>query len=181
MTQHRKRFTEGMLDTDIILTELDVRSGQTVVDAGCGTGYMSILFAKETGPTGQVYALDINQAYITELRAQYREPNFRAQVCDMSDALPLDAASVDTIYVSTVIHSRTREQLQAFVAEAQRTLKPGGTLAVVELAKHDTPFGPPLKQRYSPEELQAAIGFSPVKTVPVAEHFYMQLFRNQPM
>lgn len=178
MNRHKRRFTEGLVDTDIILQELAVTSGQTIVDVGCGTGYMALLFAKEVGPAGQVFALDINDIYVRELEERCKGLNVRAQTCDMSGALPLDAASVDTMYISTVIHSRTSGQVQAFVAEAQRVLKPNGILAVVELAKHDTPFGPPLQQRYSPEELRAAIGLTPVTVIPVAEHFYMQLFRN---
>ena len=36
-----KKFTEGLLFEKRILTALDIRHGQTVIDAGCGTGYMA--------------------------------------------------------------------------------------------------------------------------------------------
>jgi hypothetical protein len=52
-------------------------------------------------------------------------------------------------------------------------------LAIVEIDKKETPFGPPLKIRFSPEELKEMVPLTPLKTIQVGEHFYMQLFQNQ--
>ncbi|BCS89515.1 class I SAM-dependent methyltransferase [Pseudodesulfovibrio sediminis] len=173
----RKRFTEGMLDTDRILLELNILPGQTLVDAGCGNGYMTRLFSERIGPSGTVHAFDLNEHFINTLCEETTDTNIRAQTCDVTRSTPLRSASVDLLYVSTVIHSLSKEELQGLVREVQRLLYPGGLLAVVEIAKHHTAFGPPLKQRYSPEELQEAIPLDPLDTVPVADHFYLQIFQ----
>lgn len=178
MTTKKRRFTEGLLNTERIVKELNLSPGQTAIDAGCGTGYMARRFVQEVGESGYVYAFDINETYITELNELYSEKNFQAQICNIAESMPVGTDSVDVVYISTVLHSRSKEQVNVFEAEVKRILNPNGILAVVEIAKHQTPFGPPLKQRYSPKELQAEIAMKPLGTIPVAEHFYMQLFQN---
>lgn len=68
--------------------------------------------------------------------------------------------------------------MQGFIAEVLRILKPGGRLAIVEIEKKETPFGPPLESRWSAEELKKIVPMDPVITVPVAKHFYLQVFRK---
>ena len=177
MTTHTKRFTEGLLDERLIMQALDVRTGQTVVDAGCGNGYMSMLFRKEVGPDGMVYALDMNSQFIKEVQAEISVENIRPRVADISRSTPLPDGCADVIYISTVLHSIGRDKMAGFAEEVRRLLMPGGLLGVVEIAKHETSFGPPQAQRYSPEELRAALPFEPVSMVPVAEHFYLQVFK----
>jgi len=174
---HRKRFSDGMLDNELILRELAIVPGWTVVDAGCGNGYMSMIFAEKVGASGKVYALDLN---IDVFTATFTEPlpaNVSVMECDMTERIPLADGCVDLVFISTVVHSIPGERIPGLAGEFGRVIRPGGALAVVEMAKRETVFGPPVWQRYSPEELQAAFPFVPVKTVDVAEHFYMQLFR----
>jgi ubiquinone/menaquinone biosynthesis C-methylase UbiE len=166
-----------MLNSDLILQELNISSGQTVVDAGCGNGYMALLFSKQVEESGKVYALDINAHSIECLCDETAGKNITPMACDFAEPTSIPSASVDVVYMSTVIHSQSKNRLQGIVKEVQRLLLPGGLFAVVEIEKHETLFGPPLKQRYSPEELQAVIPFAPVKTVLVAEYFYMQVFQ----
>ena len=176
---HRAKFTEGLLDNERILETLNVKAGQTVLDAGCGNGYMSKLFSNQVAPSGKVYALDPDKHFINILEDETRETPVSTIVGDITRPTPLDDASIDLLYISTVIHAFSQQQMQAFVREAKRLLKHGALLAIVEIEKKETPFGPPLELRYSPEELKAVVSMTPVKTVPVAEHFYMQVFKNQ--
>ncbi len=173
----RKRFTEGLLDNDLILKELHLAPGQTVMDVGCATGYMAKLFSPAVGDTGTVYAIDVNAAFIENLQDETKGTNIKAMVCDISQPTPVESGTVDLIYISTVMHEQTKEKLAGVIREFQRLLKADGVLAIVEFEKRETPFGPPLTQRYSPGELRQALPFVPLKTVPVAEHFYLQLFR----
>ena len=41
------------------LSPLHLKPGDTVADIGAGSGYLSFLMAKPVGPTGRVYAEDI--------------------------------------------------------------------------------------------------------------------------
>ncbi|THB65159.1 MAG: class I SAM-dependent methyltransferase [Desulfovibrio sp.] len=177
---HKRRFTEGKLDNDLILKELNLVPGQIVVDAGCGSGYMAKLFSQQVGESGKVFALDLNAEHLEQLSKETAGTNITAMICDISRTTLMESGSVDLVYMSTVIHSFSKWKVQGLVQELQRILRPGGSLAVVEIDKRETPFGPPLKQRYSPRELQKALPFVPLNTVFVAEYFYLQVFEVHP-
>lgn len=49
-----------------ILRELELRSGETFLDIGCGTGFLVKTASKIVGD-GKVYALDINTSYLREV------------------------------------------------------------------------------------------------------------------
>ena len=52
-------------------------------------------------------------------------------------------------------------------------------MAIVNIGKEETPFGPPVEMRLSPEELRRELSFVPGRLVQVGEHFYMQLFTKE--
>ena len=63
-----------------------------------------------------------------------------------------------------------------FEKEVKRILKSGAKLAIVNIKKENTPFGPPVEMRSSPEELRQKLSFTPGELIEVSEHFYMQIF-----
>jgi len=50
---HRGKSSESILDKNTILSNITITPGQTVLDAGCGDGYMSKEFAKLAGENGK--------------------------------------------------------------------------------------------------------------------------------
>ena len=176
--RHKAKFTEDLLDNERILKALNIEAGQTILDAGCGNGYMSKLFAEEVTQSGKVYALDTDPYFLNVLRDETQGTSIEAIDGDITKTTLVKASSVDLIYVSTVIHVFSKTQKQGFLREAKRLLKPDAMLAIVKIEKKPTPFGPPLEFRYSPEELKEIVPLVPVKTVKAGEHFYMQVFRN---
>jgi ubiquinone/menaquinone biosynthesis C-methylase UbiE len=176
--QHRGKFSEGLLDNELILNALNIQQGQTVLDAGCGNGYMTKAFSSRVALSGKVYALDHDEHFIGILRQETQGTNVEAMECDITRSIPIDQGSVDLIYISTVIHGFSKPQLRGFLGEAQRLLKPNGLLAIVEIEKKETSFGPPLNIRFSPEELKEVVPMAPLSTIQVGKNFYMQLFRN---
>ena len=166
------------MDKTIIMKELGIRPGQIMLDAGCGNGYMSKLFSEAVGSTGKVYALDPDEEAIAALRNETIGTNVEALVGDISTTTDLEELSIDFIYVSTVLHGFSPEQVRGFRDEVKRLLKPGGKLAIIEIEKRPTSFGPPLDIRFSPEELQQALPLASLGTVQIGEYFYMQVFKN---
>ena len=184
---HRGKSSESFLDKNKILANLPIvpivmnsstQPRQAILDAGCGNGYMSKEFCKLTGELGKVYALDPDAVSIDALKAETLHKNIEAFVGDITKQTELEASCLDLIYISTVIHGFSRTQMTGFVNEVKRLLKPNGILAIVEIKKEDTPFGPPLDMRFSPEELKAIIDLKPTQCVEVGEFFYMQLFEK---
>jgi ubiquinone/menaquinone biosynthesis C-methylase UbiE len=177
---HRGRSSEGLLDKDAILSSLAIKSGHTILDAGCGNGYMSKEFSQRVGDSGRVYALDPDETSIALLREETKGTNIVALVGDITTTTQLPASAFDLIYLSTVFHGFSPGQIKGFEAEVKRLLVLHGRLAIVEIVKRATPFGPPLHMRLSPEDLAQALGLVSLGAVEVGEYFYMQIFGNHP-
>jgi len=175
---HRGKSSERFLDKDLILRELNLVPDQTILDAGCGNGYMSKEFSRILNKKGKVYALDPDREAIESLQREAEGTNIEALVGDIAGTTPLEASSIDLIYLSTVFHGFSKDQVRGFQKEVRRLLKPHARLAIVEIHKRNTPFGPPLSIRFSPEELRRIVLLTPLTTVDVGPYFYMQLFEN---
>jgi len=177
---HRGKSTEDRLDKAQILKALNIKPGQTILDAGCGNGYMSKVFSNEVTPSGKVFALDPDKDVIDVLGKETQGTNIETLKGDITKPTSLEPSSVDLLYASAVVHGFSKAQMQNFLQEVKRLLKPNALLAIVEIEKKETPFGPPLKIRFSPDELKDIIPLAPMNTIPVGEHFYMQIFENKP-
>ena len=175
---HKGRSSERHLNRDIVLKELNIRSGQTILDAGCGSGYMSKEFSKILNNTGIVFALDPDKAAIEMLKKETNGTNIEPITGDITKETKIGDSSVDLIYLSTVFHGFSEGEIDGFQKEVKRLLKPNAVLAIVEFKKVETPFGPPLEIRYSPEELKKTITLTPKFFVEVGEYFYVMAFEN---
>ena len=171
-----RKFSEGLLDDEIIVRNLKIDLGQTILDAGCGNGYMAKKFSVLVGNTGKIYALDPDKEPIDNLTKEVEKTNIEALVGDITKTTALEKSSVDLVYLSTVFHIFSDTQIVGFQKEVKRILKPGAKLAIVNIKKENTPFGPPLEMRSSPEELRQRLSFAPRELIEVSEYFYMQIF-----
>lgn len=112
------------------------------------------------------------------LKEETKGTNIETMVGDITKRIPIEGASVDLIYLSTVFHGFSENDIDGFQKEVKRLLKPNVLLAIVEIKKEETPFGPPLNIRFSPDELKETITLNPKSLVEVGEYFYMQTFEN---
>jgi ubiquinone/menaquinone biosynthesis C-methylase UbiE len=175
---HRGKSSESLLDKAQILSSLSITPGQVILDAGCGNGYMAKEFAKLTGTAGIVYALDPDAISIDTLKSETVGTNIEPFVGDITKETKLEASSIDMIYLSTVIHGFSKTQMEGFLREVKRLVKPDGKLVIVEIKKEETPFGPPLEIRFSPEELRQTIEFTPTRLIDIGQYFYMKIFKK---
>jgi len=116
---------------------MEIQPGMTVADVGAGTGYMSLRIAKRVGPSGKVYANDIQPEMLDKLDENARRANLdNIETVLGSEADPrLPAGKMDLVLMVDVYHelSRPQEMLQAI----RRSLKPDGRLVLVEYKKED--------------------------------------------
>jgi ubiquinone/menaquinone biosynthesis C-methylase UbiE len=175
---HRGKSSEGVLDKETILKALKILTGQTIIDAGCGNGYMAKEFSRLLKGSGKVYALDVGGELIEKLKKETEQTNIEAMEADITKTVPIENCSADLIYLSNVFHGFSDAQMESFLKEVKRLLKPKGRLAVVEVEKKETPFGPPLNLRFSPEELRQRITLPAKTLVKAGPYSYMQIFEN---
>jgi ubiquinone/menaquinone biosynthesis C-methylase UbiE len=85
---------------------------------------MSKIFSKEVTESGKVYALDPDTKYIRALKKETQGTNIEVIKGDITKPTQINQQSVDIIYLSAVIHRFSKQQMQGFLVEAKRLLKP---------------------------------------------------------
>lgn len=119
------------------LDALELKPGMVVADIGAGSGYYSSRIAKRVGPTGRVYATDIQPGMIALLDRRIKSEglgNVTAVLGGMDDP-KLPPASIDLAIMVDVYHELQEPQL--FLQRLKEAFKPGGRLVLLEFRKED--------------------------------------------
>ena len=162
-------------ERDLLLQLLKPKSGEFILDAGCGTGIFTLdLLSLET----HVIGVDLSLPMLSRAEQKTRGYHFRAVLTDIS-SLPFSENVFDKVVSVTALEFI--EDAKTAMEELFRVTKSGGSIAVATLnslspwaerRKAEAKKGHPLFKKAifrSPDELLAA---APVKgVIRTAIHF----------
>jgi len=111
---------------------MDWKPGTIVADIGAGDGRYAFAAARLVGPSGKVFATEIDQEKLAALKSEVTKRHLtNVIVIDSKEAdTHLPAECCDAIFLRRVYHHLTKPA--EFDQSLLRSLKPGGRLAIIE-------------------------------------------------
>ena len=131
--RHGKDYVPGKSWKAMAEALLRLMPPQIIADLGAGDGSFSLLLAQNAE---KVIAVDSSAKMIEFAREQahrHHLKNVDYRLGDMEE-LPIDDASVDIVFFSQSLHHALHPDRA--LCEAARVLRPGGRIAILDLAKH---------------------------------------------
>jgi len=146
------------LNPDAIWDALDMQNPKTLIDIGTGTGFFTKEFSKKL-TDGKIYACDSSEVMIQWMKENITNKNILPLECSEA-SIDLPDGIADLIYMINVHHEILKPE--KLLVEANRLLKTGGKIAIIDWKAEDMQDGPPLNIRISDEviaEQLLKIGF----------------------
>ncbi|NIQ04762.1 MAG: class I SAM-dependent methyltransferase [Candidatus Korarchaeota archaeon] len=171
--ERTQRFSE--LSPERIFEILPPCEGDTVLDVGAGTGYLTFPLSEKVGRTGKIYAIDVQEAMLDKLRDKMSEKGLEniEVVKSREDHIPLDNAVAHKCYCSNVLHEL---QGKGTLQEVYRILQPLGKLCIIDWKKVRGRRGPPVHERLSKSEatkLIESVGCEVTHVTDIGKHHFL--------
>jgi ubiquinone/menaquinone biosynthesis C-methylase UbiE len=133
---------------------IDLSPGMRVLDAGCGTGRVSIPLARAVGPEGEVTAIDMQDGMLCEVEKRAARANLsNIRLLRMGLGTErLEPDYYDRVVMVTVLGEIPDRETA--LQDLNQALKPGGILLVEETVRD-----PHYQSRDTVMELASAAGF----------------------
>ncbi len=168
---------------DVALNVLKIPNGASVADIGAGSGYITVRLAARVGPTGRVFANDV-QPQMLNLLARRLDSSRITNVTLIEgtfDDPRLPPASIDLALMVDVYHELS--QPQAILRHVRESLKPGGRLVLLEYRKEDPmiPIKPEHKMSVAEARMEVeAEGFTLLKVDEALPRQHILIFVAKP-
>ena len=130
-------FPEGKY-RDRVLELLSIKTGETVLEIGFGTGHALVKMAELVGEEGKVYAVDISSGMTEVSKRRLRKAGLLDRVelyCGDASKLPYEDNKFDAVFMSFTLELFDTPEIPKVLGEVKRVLKPGGRFGVVSMSK----------------------------------------------
>lgn len=181
---------KGTISLEEFFSELGLKKGMSVVDVGAGTGYFTFPMARYVGPKGKVYATEIEKKLTDFLNftVKYLKTDNVDIILTSPGEIGLPEKLLDVVFLCEILQAIIEApispdggflevELNKFLGNCYKALKPGGTLVITEYASafeaYRTADGASLI-------LSAAeqVGFSKKESLPIFDHYAVWLLQR---
>jgi len=170
-------------DPEKIVSSLPIEMGSSVADLGAGVGAWSLALAKKVGPTGKVYACDVQKDMLVRIEneaKQHHITNIQTIWSNIENhqGTKLRDGSVDWAIAANVLFQV--EDRIGFIKEIARILKPGGRVLLVDWKESFGNLGPHEKDVIKESEAVSIFANAGFRNVPLqidgGSHHYAIIF-----
>lgn len=118
-----------------LVAQARIGSSERVLDLGCGTATLTLLI-KSIHPDATVIGIDGDAKILQIGRRKAEKAGLKITLTQaMAFNLPYSNASFDGVLSSLMFHHLTREDKDRSLKEANRVLRPGGSIHVADFGK----------------------------------------------
>lgn len=169
----------GMPNPESLIGMFGLAEGMSVADFGSGSGHLGILAAQKVGKDGKVYAFDIMESALEAINGRASALGLanieaRRTNLEVAGSTGLADGSVDVVFMANILFQNPDKEL--ILKEAQRILKGGCRLIVIEWLKGAAGLGPPDEYRTDQTVMASTItglGFSVLSNQVVGKYHYL--------
>ena len=130
---HERRLRERLLELS------GLRTGESVLDVGCGTGTLAILAKEIVGGSGTVCGVDASAEMLSRARSKAARADVDVRFeKGAAQQLPCPDSSFDLALGTMMLHHLGRAARQGFAGELRRVVRPGGRVLLVDFAGSKT-------------------------------------------
>lgn len=167
-----------------IAREFGVGEGMSVADFGSGAGYFTIILGRMVGEGGKVYALDIQETALDNVRVKAKAAGIQnietiRTNLEVAGSSGLPDNSQDMVLVANILFQSDKKV--DIIRETNRVLKNGGRLILIDWKFGTGGFGPPDELRTDEtamRNLVAGEGLVFEKPIDAGQFHYGMIFKK---
>lgn len=165
------------------IAQLGIEHGMKVVDLGAGSGFYSIEAAKKVGPSGRVYAVDVQQDLLTKIKNSGGLVGLHnIEVVwgniEKLGGTKLREAIADRVILSNTLFQIAQADRDNLALETKRLLKSGGKLMVVDWEASSELKPSQVVPRLLAEGIFQKVGLQVERSFDAGEHHYGIIFKK---
>ncbi len=150
----------GFMNPEKIAGEFGVKEGMTIADFGSGSGYFAIILGQRVGKDGRVYALDVQETALDNVRVKAKAAGLEnietiRTNLEVVGSSGLADNSQDMVLLANILFQS--EQKEDIIKESKRVLKEGGVLVIIDWKRGAGGFGPPDNLRTDEVAMQSLV------------------------
>lgn len=120
------------------LGKFDIKTEETILEIGFGTGHSLVKIAKQVGKKGFIHGIDISEGMIKKTQKRIKKAKVQDNInliCGDATTLPYDRDIFDGIFICFTIELFDFNDILNILREAKRVLQKEGRMCIVTLSK----------------------------------------------